>query len=163
MNEYIGVAIQIVVGIAYLTYCLIKFGLTDTVSATYYEHKKALGKASFIVFCLAIAAPHLMFLDYADVNFTFLTFFGVCGILLVGAAPNYRDDHAEKPHVYGAILGIVLVMMGLGLGFGIWWAAIATAVISALAWLLKVKGATYISEVAAILTTIIAEIQILIQ
>lgn len=153
--QFIGWLIQIVATVLYLGYCLIKFGLTDTISATWYEHKSWIGKWAFTIWLYCIIFPVFLFFTGIWQN---LFLFAACIFIgWVATYPNYKEDWAEGKHIWGAILGIVFAMLGIWFSWGLWWIAAGVAVISGLSWLVKLKGATYIAEFAAIVAIILAE------
>jgi hypothetical protein len=156
--QLIAIIIQVTALFSYLGYCLVKYGLTDTISATWYEHPNKWGKIAFTLFLQAISIPILAFLP-EDSSWNGLVIAGVAGVVLVSVAANYKDDRVVKHHVFGAILGAIFVLAGIWVCFGALWPILTTALIAGLTWLLKLKGATYIAEAATMLTAIGFEIQ----
>jgi len=98
-----------------------------------------------------------MMLFLGDGKWDWVMRLGAIGIGLVGTYPNYKDTWAEKWHVLGALIGIVVLLVGAWLSWGVWWPLAVTGAISGVTWLYKFKGATYIAEALAIITLIIAE------
>jgi len=157
--QLVGIIIQLAALVGYLGYCLAKFGLTDTISATWYEHKTIVGKIFFTAFLVLITIPIMFFIPEAS-KWGWVIFLGVLGVVLVSVAPDYKKhEFISTLHVWGAIAGAVLVLTGIWLVFGALWPVLVTAGISVGAWLLKLKGATYYAELATMLMAIGFEIQ----
>lgn len=135
----------------YWFYCLVKFGLTDSISATWYEHKNWIGRTWFTFTLIGLATPLFWFIP-EDHPWEFLVFIGVGGIWLTGVAAAYKKEYVEKYHVYGSIVGIVVALVAVWVVLGFFQPLLITAIITAFMHGLKVKGATNFIEAASFIT-----------
>lgn len=156
-----------IMGLSFFPYwiiCLKKFGLTDSISATWYEweklvkkesktmiNKSTLGKFWFSAMIIGTTTPVFSFMP-EDTNWGVLYLIGVGGLWLTAVAGAYKKKYVEKYHVYGATIGIFFCLLGTGVILGLWTPAIVMALITATLYITKVRGATNIVEGMAVVT-----------
>jgi hypothetical protein len=97
--------------VSYLTYICIKFGIQDSISATYKIIKQ---KWLFTIVLWSVALPIMI------VGSNPLLFFAGAGIAFVGASPRYWLKQEGTVHVIGATGGILLATLWATLS-GFWW------------------------------------------
>ena len=128
----------ILVFVTFITYVWARFGVLDSISASWY----ALGKQGWIftLFLWAISIP----LCIVGENVWFFLA-GTC-LCFTGAAAAYKEKMTNTVHYIGAVGGIGLSLAGL-LQNGIWW-PLVTFLITAIA-IRRVKNKTWWVEIAA--------------
>lgn len=102
----------IITFISYLTYVKIKYGILESISASYYKLKY---KSLFTLFIWSVSIPCII------IGETPLMFFAGALLSFVGAAPAFRRDMEHDVHMAGAIGGIVLGFTSLLLDFQEYW------------------------------------------
>lgn len=120
-TELICVTLSCVIITLYLTAYVIKVGLPDSISATYYRTEKKWVFPTAISLTGLCALVPLM--NNTPENYQFVAFFIVAATLFVASAPAFREEIEGKVHSVGAII--------LGL--------------SALAWLIAIGGCPWIA------------------
>lgn len=144
MTIPVAVHIQVYVFITYLAYIIGRFGVLDSISASYYHLPKN-QKPLFTLFIWALAAP----------TFSYSTgwYFGSGAFLcFVGAAAAYKESMTNTVHYVGAVFGIGLALIGLWRE-GIWFPAAITAVaFCIIRFVDAIKNKTWWVEVAAFLS-----------
>lgn len=138
----------------YVGYNLFKYGMTDSISATYYENPKGrvegFMRLAFRAFCIILGFGVFQWIT-DDSWASFMIFFGGAAIALVGIAPDYKSNKiANNVHIYAAVFGIVLSLAGQWIVYGLWMPSMWVAITFAVAHLFKVRGATWYIEVMAI-------------
>lgn len=149
----------------YWIVCLSKFGLTDSISATWYswekltlfENKKmfnktVFGKFWFTIMIIGTTTPIFAFIPEGGHSWEFLLFIGVGGLWLTATAAAYKKAYVEKYHVYGSIVGIVFCLLAVGVVFNLWVPAIILAIVTSVFYGFKVPGATNIVEALSVIT-----------
>ena len=129
------VLLSIIMYHAYLIISAIKFDITASLSETHYKWlSKIPSGALFTLFCWAISFTVMIpMLEYTGPMYKFVPFFAGSGLMLVGAAPWFKDSGLERNvHYAGALLSII---------FSYLWAF--------------AEGNMYVTGIAAILTAII--------
>lgn len=88
-----------------LAVCLKFKGIPNSISATFYklEHPYWFMATMWLTSGLLIPA----ILEVSNPNTDFLSALAVFGMMLVGAAPNFKDKFEGKVHVAGAIMTMV--------------------------------------------------------
>ena len=162
------IIIMLVGFFGYLAYVWIKYGIRDSVSATWYDLKDP-EKILFTLMCWSIAFPFLIFagiqIEHTHSIGMILAFLGGVGIVFTGAAPNYRFKVGSSKteyhvHTIGSMGGIIAAIVSLWVAFGLWWLTAAMAAFYGLTYVIKIKNATTWVEVAAAVAIIISMIVI---
>lgn len=85
--------------------CVKQGGVPNSISATFYklEHKYWFMATMWLTAGLLMPA----ILEVSKLNTEFLAFFACAGMILVGAAPHFKEESEGKVHTAGAILCIV--------------------------------------------------------
>jgi len=139
-------ASSVAIFFGYLSYAYSKFGITRSISKTYYtlqKKNKQLFQAATISYgiTLGLAGGHL------------LTYIAGALVALVGFAPDSKDSETEeKVHIVGATGGIVAAMIAM-IHFGYWYLPIIQAAFTAPAMKWSWKNHTYWIEVLAFVLT----------
>jgi hypothetical protein len=146
---------QAAVAVLYVGRQLLKFGMTDTISATYYENPEGkvegFWRLAFRFFCVVLGAGVFQWID-PDHWGSFLIFFGGSLIFFVGLAPDYKTSKLSNGvHVWSAILGIVFSLAGQWVVYGIWLPTVIVGLTFIIVHGFKVRGATWYVEAAAII------------
>lgn len=93
---------------SFLLTAVMRFGMPDTVSGTYYQIREHGGMAgTFTAVMLMTACVMLMCMLDTGLGVQCLAFIGCAGLCLVGVNPNYCDSDAYAIHRGGAALSAV--------------------------------------------------------
>lgn len=168
MNNLILLLISTIVFVSYVSYIMIRYGVQDSISESYYkliegDKKSANIKGSlFTWFVWGFAFPLL----FIGVNPLLI---GAASIIcFVGAASNYhvvknskgkttnKGITTNKVHIAAAMIGIGLATLSLWFELKMKWAAITIAIISAVLVLFKVKHKTWWIEITAFTILLLA-------
>lgn len=127
----------------YCAYCLQRFGLTRSISATFYEFK---GNLRY----LYTAYMWLFSIPMVIAGETGLLFAAMAGIAFTGTAADVkRSEATERIHVGGTIASITAGLLSVWLDFGMLWLAITGAVGCLAMWVSQFRNHTYWIEVWA--------------
>jgi hypothetical protein len=108
----------------YLTWIVVKFGIQPSISDSFYALRDKYGESSLIPWLFWLFLINISWPLFPLLKFNGFAFFGMAGIILVGATAQYRQGKStEIPHVVGAVGGIALTFLSIGIVFGGWaWA-----------------------------------------
>lgn len=98
------ILISLTIILTYVGVMVKRNGIPESISNTFYslKHKIWFGFSMWSVgFILLISL-----LNIVPITIQFIVFLSCFGILLVGAAPNFKEDFEYKIHVIGAVLCI---------------------------------------------------------
>lgn len=129
--------------IAYLSYIVVNYGVTKSISASYNSLQKK-DKLLYQLYMLCVVVP---FIIVANNGMGFLA-----GALLAFdyAAPVSKNDKAQMLiHCIGADVGMTLGVLMLGVIFGQWW-LVAIAAIVTIILALKVKNKAWWIEIVVL-------------
>lgn len=146
--------IQGLIFVLYVTFILLKFGILDSISMSWYKLREMGGfyYLLFTAFCwsLAITLGLQSNLEYS------LFIYSGAGLAFVGAATMFDLKGTFVPYVHsiGAAVGIGLGLIALGVERQTWIPVIAFAAVSAGIKLLKVKHSVWWIEIAAFIAII---------
>lgn len=85
--------------------CVKQKGVPASISATFYKLEHPYGFLAAMWLTAGLLMPAI--LEVSKLNTEFLAFFACAGMILVGAAPNFKEESEGKVHTAGAILCIV--------------------------------------------------------
>lgn len=108
-------------GLVFASYCifnLYKFGVTKSISITYYKLQKSL-RWLFTVFMVSWSIP----MSIAG-NTPLMWFACSCMILTGVAADGRRDKMTERLHIIGVNTGIIAGYVSVWADYGYWWLAV---------------------------------------
>lgn len=141
--------------VLYLVFCYAQFGLTKSISETYYALSGYKRSHLFAVFCSVVAGGAIFqsLYDYKDATEGVLMLAGVF-MFAVGIAATYRDKGVTTFHYVFAALAIILGFLALFLEYrGEWrsWMPVSVFVVSipVVRWVWP-DYVTYIIEVIAL-------------
>lgn len=137
----IGVIISAFIFIAYVMWAFWKCGITTTLSETHYHLPRW-------IFPTAMISMALLVLPYwleANTQYQFLVFFSCVGIMLLGAAPLFKDID-RKTHIASVIFAGITALIWCGLTN--WLITLICAVICGLLCLIWRKYWALIMELA---------------
>ena len=127
--------------LSYLVYVRLRFKMTHSISATYYEIKNkwlfTIVLWGFSIPLIIIAAKPLMFLAGAAICFT-------------GAAPGVDEKMERRWHIGSSVAGIAIGTIALWVYYGLWWVVAIQAIFTVLAKYGKMRYHTYFIELLAI-------------
>jgi len=142
--QLLALTTQQAVALLYIFYCLKKYGITESISATYYlldEDKKPL----FTLFTWGISFPLIVFaLEPLEIYLLVAALM----IAYVGAFAKYKEEITDVVHVVCATGGVIFSMVHL-LTKGLWVPVVVFVVIGLLFQFLS-KNKTYWHEILAI-------------
>lgn len=140
----------------YLLISYSKFGLTGSISETFYTWQTVKYSAAFMLFCLIVAVGAWVNAYYEHYEVWTRICLGVAGIALswVGIASTYKDKKVSTLHYALAVLAIALGFAALSVEYWrTWraWAPLASFIaVSVAIRFLWPKWATYLIEVVAL-------------
>ena len=138
--------IMLTVFTAYIGFILIKYGIQQSVSNSWYKLPENL-RWLFTIALWGFAIPAIVL----GVEHSGLAFLAGSGICFVGAAPAFKDKGMEAiVHISGALAGVIggiLFMVFTGL----WWVALITLALMAVATFCQpfIKNKTWWNELIA--------------
>ena len=156
---------SLIVFIAYIAVCINKFGVTESISATYYkwEEEKEDRGILFTLFCFGVSLPLMIILiNLANPYYQFLGFLSAGGLSLVGVASNYMKPPANKVHTIAAITCGTLAVLWQCLE-GFWLLPLFCFAGAAILWVNNKKFVVYLFEMAAFISTFLSVLCLLIK
>lgn len=141
--------------ILYITLCLKKFGITNSISATYYKWKEIKEDYGifFTLFCFGVSLPLMIVLiNYGNPYYQFLGFLAAGGLALVGVASNYMEAPADKVHTIAAIACGSLAILWQCLE-GFWVLPVFCSIGATILWVNNKDKVVYLFEMAAFVST----------
>lgn len=132
--------ISFLVFTGYLLYVALRYGITQSISASYYKLK---GKWLFTIALWGFSIPLMI---AAAKPLIFLAGAGIC---FTGAAPSTSFKMEERWHIGSSVAGIVFGILGIWIHLGMWWIPAIQAVFTLIFVLLKVKNYTWWIETLA--------------
>jgi hypothetical protein len=135
----------------YLVGVLIAFGMTKSISATFYVLPKGL-KWMFKAALIGYSIP-LMIVAFES---TWIAMSGLSIIFTALAADSRRHEDIEDIHLIGSVLGIGLTMIGFILTdkfelLDTWWIAVVQGAFTIFALIIKMRFRIYFIELLAII------------
>lgn len=134
-----------IIFIIYNTYILIKYGMLESISASYYKINY---KILFSFFIWSISFPVMI------IGGTWLAFLGGSFLTFVGASPLFLNGMERKIHIVSANSGIALICFSMGFDYNLWWISITVGIISVIGYIFKPKYWVWIIEMVAFLCII---------
>lgn len=119
---YLVIISMLIITVYTLSVCIKGKGIPNSISVTFYklEHPKWFMATMWLTAGLLIPA----ILEASKPNTEFLAFIACVGMLMVGAAPNFKDEFEGKIHTSGAIMCIagsqLWVMFNCGWCLMVW-------------------------------------------
>lgn len=111
--------------------CAKQKGIPYSISATFYKLKHPYWFMSTMWFTAFTLAPSI--LEISKLSTEWSAFIAVLGLLLVGAAPNFKNKNEEKVHITGAVLCLVFsqiwVILNCPIGLLVWFAWVIYTII----------------------------------
>lgn len=140
--------IQLFIFISFITYIMVKFGILNSISESWYkleEEKKGKG----IIFTLFLWS--IGFLMFFQTNGSSGLFFasGV-GLIAVGAATQYKQKMTSTVHFSGAFSGLLFPLVAVWFERGLWYPLAGGAIIYLLSILFDIKNETWWLEVSLV-------------
>jgi len=146
--------IQGLIFVLYVTFIILKFGILDSISQSWYKLREmgGLWYLLFTAFCWSLAITMGL---QSDLEYSLFIYSGA-GLAFVGAATMFNLKNTFVPYVHfiGAATGILLGLIALGVERQSWIPAIAFAGSTLIIKLLKIKHSTWWIEIAAFITII---------
>jgi hypothetical protein len=106
---------------AYLIWIVVRFGIQPSISDSFYALREQYGESSLIPWLFWLFLINISWPLFLLLQFNGFAFFAMAGIILVGAAAQFRRGKStEIPHVVGAVGGIALAFLSIGFVFGAW-------------------------------------------
>ena len=106
---YISMLLSFTIFIVYLFNYIIRYGIPDSLSATYYKIKF---KPMFTLMMFTIGFTLIpALLEFTPENYQFLAFLAISGILFTGAAPMFLDKHQGKVHFISAGIAAISALL----------------------------------------------------
>lgn len=134
----------------YMSWITIQFGILPSISESFYALRDKFGDSSLLPWTFWLFLINISWPIFPLLQFNGFSFFAMSGIILVGAAAQYRmGSPTENVHVIAATSGILLAFIAIGFVFGGWaWAWLpGTALIIGVLNLVKIKNYTWWIEV----------------
>lgn len=130
--------------IVYLIYVRLRYKMTFSISATYYELKN---KWFFTIAMWGFALP---FMIVAAKGLFFLAGAGIC---FVGAAPRVGEKYqiSKWVHLAGSYIGVGLGTLAFWIYYGMWWVPLIQLAFTVPAMKYKLNNHTYWIEFLAIM------------
>ena len=138
--------IQGVVFVTYVVYIYMRYGITHSISQSYYSLKEK--GYLFTLFCFGIGVPMLFRNDA-------LFYLSGAGLILVGMASSFKDKITVVAHYVGAVIGITASLVGIGVYSNNWSPLVSVGIISLLIILTGIKNHIYWIEITSFLAIII--------
>ena len=135
-----AVIISFLVFTGYLLYVALRYGITQSISQSYYKLK---GKWLFTIVLWGFSIPLMI---AAAKPLIFLAGAAIC---FTGAAPSTSFKLEAHWHIGSSVAGIVFGALGMWIHFGMWWIPAIQAVFTLFLVLLKVKNYTWWIETLA--------------
>lgn len=105
----------------YMVWIVVEFGIQPSISDSFYALRKKYGASSLIPWLFWLFLINISWPLFPLLKFNGFAFFAMAGIILVGATAQYRRGKStEIPHVAGAVGGITLTFISIGMVFGGW-------------------------------------------
>lgn len=97
--------LSLIIILTYVSVMIKRNGIPPSISETYYslQHKLWFGFTMWSVGFMLL----IVLLNMVPAAIQFIAFLACSGVLLVGAAPNFKEEFEHKVHVAGALLCIV--------------------------------------------------------
>ncbi len=129
--------------IIYLVYVRVKYGMTKSISATYYELNN---KWLFTITLWLFVMPFII------VGGKGLIFLAGASIAFVAAAPRVGDKYqiSKWVHLIGSYLGIASGVVAMWVYYGLWWIPVIQLLFTLLAHFEELRHRTYWIEAVAI-------------
>jgi len=151
MINYIAL-VQLLLAAAYCFYIYKRYGILDSISASYYKLLHDNKSRDFVIFSWGVGLPMFLYIyQYvwqAQLCFMLAGFF----LCVVGIASAYKESFVDKIHNLGSVGAIVLGFAGI-IFQDHWWGLIPlVAFIAASVYMIakKVDNKTWWVEIAAI-------------
>lgn len=144
----ISTCLQFFIFTIYLLSSLIRFGITESISATYYLQKTWIGQLWFTFTLFAIGFLLLPFLSFEN-TWSFLIFFGGAGVISTGLAAAYKNTQIGKIHVVSILIGIFSALIGIWIIFDLWIPLAIVGLSGILMKIFKIKNETWWIETIA--------------
>lgn len=136
MTLFILTCISAVIISVYLIGYIRNFGIPTSISDTYYKTDR---KWLFpVILGLSIATALIPMLNCTPVDYQFLSFLTLAGIMFVATAPAFKEEIEGKVHFGSAVLAGICAMAWLICMSGVPWIAIIGIVIALFKWKRKV-------------------------
>ncbi|MFW5915894.1 MAG: hypothetical protein ACOCTM_00325 [Bacteroidota bacterium] len=139
-HSIIAIIISFFVFTGYLLYVAFRYGITQSISKSYYKLK---GKWLFTIVLWGFSIP-LMIAAAKP-----LMFFAGAGICFTGAAPSTSVRMEARWHIGSSVAGIVLGTFGMWIHYGMWWIPAVQAAFTLFLVFFKVKNYTWWIETLA--------------
>lgn len=140
----ISLIIMILVFVSYVSFIWIKYGVQDSISASYYALPRKYNSL-FTLFCWGFAIPAII----AGVDVTPFMFFAGAGICFVGAAAQINDQWVNKIHTTAAIAGVGFSQLAIMFGYNMWYINVISILLMILIGLLAKRNKTWWIELVA--------------
>ena len=141
--------IQLFVFISFITYIVSKFGVLNSISESWYkleENKKGMG-ILFTAFLWIVG-----FLMFFQTNGTSGFFFASgTGLILVGAATQYKQKMTGTVHVLGAFAGLVFPLIAVWYERGFWLPVVVGLAVYLLSLIIDIKNETWWLEISMVM------------
>jgi len=147
--NYIALA-QLLLAAGYCLFIFKKYGVLNSISASYYKRLEDNNSRDFVIFCWGLGLPMFLYQPVWQAQLCFM----LAGFLLciVGIASHYKEKFVDKIHNVGSFGAIVLGFAGIVFQDHLW--SIPTVVLFLVSCLLiikkRVSNRTWWVEVAAI-------------
>lgn len=113
---------MLAVFISYVSFIWIKYGIQESISASYYVLPRKLNLL-FTLFCWGFAIPAMI------IGNTALMFLAGAGIAFVGAAAQTKFKMTRTVHLIGAISGILLSQVATIVDYKMWYLSVIYLII----------------------------------
>lgn len=105
------VYISLLLIILYVSYIIVNYGIPHSLSETYYSLSQRWIFSAILVASTALMLPIVLPMEYA-----FLMFIALSGVLFVANTPNYREDSlVDSVHTSSAIIALISSQIWVGL------------------------------------------------
>ena len=89
--------------LTYILYIICKYGVPHSISQSYYLIKHKWIFSLVLISSVALILPGMLEMEYS-----YLAFPALCGVLFVAATPNFKDDElTDDVHTYSAIVSLI--------------------------------------------------------
>jgi len=143
----------------FINWIIAKFGIQPSISDSFYALEEKYGKGSLVPWLFWLFLINISWPLFPLLNFSGFAFFAIAGLVLVGAAAQFRLGRGtEIPHIIGAVGGIMLAFLSIGFVFKGWAFAWLPAYLLSVGFLnlIKIKNYTWWIEIFAFIMIILA-------
>jgi hypothetical protein len=99
--------------IGYVSWIWAKYGVLPSISESYYRLPRKL-TPMFTLFCWGFSFPAII------LGSSGLMFFAGSGIAFVGAAAAFKEKMTASVHIGGALIGVLLSQLAIGIQYQMW-------------------------------------------